>query len=104
MWTTLFILMAIAAWLVWKPEGVKAAAMPMTLFGIQLVLNVSWSWVFFGMHQPSWAFVEIVALWLGIVATTVAFFRRSNHASSVARSSIAIKSFFPSPVRSAATS
>jgi tryptophan-rich sensory protein len=77
-WTTLFILMAIAAWLVWKPEGGKAAAMPMTLFGIQLVLNVSWSWIFFGMHQPGWAVVEIAVLWLAIVATTVAFFRCSK--------------------------
>jgi len=48
------------------------------LFGAQLVLNASWSWIFFGMHQPGWAFVEIVILWLAIVATTVAFFRNSQ--------------------------
>ena len=77
-WTTLFILMGIAAWLVWKPEGFKHAAVTMTLFGVQLALNVSWSWIFFGMHQPGWAFVEIVILWLAIVATTVAFFRSSK--------------------------
>ena len=77
-WTTLFILMAIAAWLIWRPEGFKVAAMPLTLFAMQLVLNVSWSWIFFGMHQPGWAFVEIVALWLAIVATTAAFFRCSK--------------------------
>ena len=83
-WTTLFILMAIAAWLVWKPEGFKAKAVPLTLFGIQLVLNVSWSWIFFGMHQPGWAFVEIVILWLAIVAATVAFWltwSRRRHSS-----------------------
>ncbi len=77
-WTTLFILMAVAAWLVWKPAGFKAAAIPLTLFAIQLLLNVAWSWIFFGMHQPGWAFVEIVILWLAIVTTTVAFFRRSQ--------------------------
>jgi tryptophan-rich sensory protein len=77
-WTTLFVMMAIAAWLVWKPAGVKAAATPLALFASQLVLNVAWSWIFFGMHQPGWAFVEIVALWMAIVATTVAFFRRSK--------------------------
>jgi translocator protein len=77
-WTTLFILMGIAGWLVWKPNGFKEAAVSLTLFGVQLVLNVSWSWIFFGMHQPGWAFVEIVVLWLAIVATTVAFFRRSQ--------------------------
>ena len=74
-WTTLYVLMAIAAWLVWKPAGSKAAAMPLAFFGAQLLLNVSWSWIFFGMHQPAWAFVEIVILWLAILATTAAFFR-----------------------------
>ena len=77
-WTTLYVLMALAAWLVWKPAGFQAAAMPLTLFGVQLVLNVAWSWIFFGMHQPGWAFVEIVILWLAIAATTWAFFRRSQ--------------------------
>ena len=38
----------------------------------QLVLNVAWSWIFFGLHQPGWAFVEIIVLWLAIFATTVA--------------------------------
>jgi tryptophan-rich sensory protein len=79
-WTTLFILMAIAAWLVWRPAGLKAAAMPLALFGVQLALNVSWSWIFFGMHEPGWAFAEIVTLWLAIVATTIAFFRCSKPA------------------------
>jgi tryptophan-rich sensory protein len=77
-WTTLYIMMAIAAWLIWKPTGFKATAMPLTLFAVQLVLNVAWSWIFFGMHQPGWAFTEIVILWLAIVATTVAFFRCSK--------------------------
>jgi len=77
-WTTLFILMAIAAWLVLRPAGLKAPAMPLALFGVQLALNVSWSWIFFGMHQPGWAFAEIVMLWLAIVATTIAFFRCSK--------------------------
>ena len=77
-WTALYILMAIAAWLVWRPAGFKAAAFPLSLFGAQLLLNVAWSWIFFGLHQPGWAFVEIVILWLAIVATTVAFFRCSN--------------------------
>jgi len=77
-WTTLFVLMGIAAWLVWKPNGFKAATVPLALFGVQLVLNVWWSWIFFGMHQPGWAFVEIVILWLATAATKVAFFRSSK--------------------------
>jgi tryptophan-rich sensory protein len=76
-WTTLYLMMAIAAWLVWKPAGFQAAALPLMLFAGQLVLNVAWSWIFFGMHQPGWAFVEIVILWLAIVATITAFFRCS---------------------------
>jgi benzodiazapine receptor len=79
-WTTLFVLMALAAWLVWKPAGAEAAAQPLTWFAFQLVLNMGWSWIFFGLHQPGWAFVEIVLLWLAIVFTTVAFFRRSQAA------------------------
>lgn len=82
-WTTLYIMMAVAAWLVWKPEGFKPATTPLTLFAIQLGLNVAWSWIFFGMHQPGWAFAEIVILWLLIVATTVAFFRRSKVAGGL---------------------
>ena len=70
--------MAIATWMIWKPEGFKAAAMPLSLFAVQLGLNVAWSWIFFGIHQPVWAFVEIVVLWLAIVATTFAVFGRSK--------------------------
>lgn len=79
-WTTLYVLMAIAAWLVWKPLGMKEGATPLTLFAIQLALNFAWSWIFFGLHQPGWAFAEIVILWLTILATIVAFFCRSRTA------------------------
>lgn len=77
-WTTLFIMMGIAAWLVWQQGGFKAASKPLSLFAVQLALNVAWSWIFFGLHQPGWAFVEIVILWLAILATTVAFLRCSK--------------------------
>ena len=76
-WTTLFVMMGIAAWLVWKPEGWKAAQLPLSLFGIQLLLNVAWSWIFFAQHEIGWAFLEIIILWLAIVATTLSFFRTS---------------------------
>ncbi|TWT60507.1 TspO/MBR family protein [Rubinisphaera italica] len=76
-WTTLYIMMAIAAWLVWKQAGFKAAKLPLTTFAIQLLLNVGWSWIFFGMHQPGWAFVEIIFLWLAILTTTILFFEKS---------------------------
>ena len=79
-WTTLFVLMGISAWLVWKPAGLKGASTSLSLFAVQLILNVAWSWIFFGMHQIGWAVVEIVILWLAILVTTVAYFRRSKPA------------------------
>ena len=82
-WSTLFFMMGIAAWLVWEQVGFRGAKLPLGLFGVQLVLNVGWSWIFFAFHQPSWAFVEIVILWLAILATTVEFFRRSGVAGSL---------------------
>lgn len=79
-WTTLYIMMAIAAWLVWRANGLTAAGRPLTLFALQLTLNVAWSWIFFGMHQLGWAFADLVVLWLAILATTVAFFQKSQTA------------------------
>lgn len=79
-WTTLYVAMAVAAWLVWRQGGLGEARVPLLLFAVQLALNVAWSWVFFGAQQPGWAFVEIVVLWLAIVATTVSFWRRSRAA------------------------
>lgn len=57
--------------------------MPLWLFAVQFALNVCWSWIFFGLHQPGWAFVEIVILWLAIVATTMSFFHSSMVAGSL---------------------
>jgi tryptophan-rich sensory protein len=82
-WSTLFFMMGIAAWLVWEQVEFRCAKLPLGLFGVQLLLNVSWSWIFFGLHQPGWAFVEIVILWLAILVTTVVFFRRSKVAGSL---------------------
>ena len=79
-WSTLFVMMAVAAWLVWRPAGFIAAKVPLLLFTVQLALNVAWSWIFFGLHQPGWAFVEIVILWAAIAVTMRAFFLRSQFA------------------------
>jgi tryptophan-rich sensory protein len=69
-WSVLYLSMAVAAWLAWRQGD---AAVPMTMFGIQLVFNAAWSWLFFGLHSPGAAFIDIVLLWMAIVATTVAF-------------------------------
>lgn len=79
-WTTLFVMMGISAWLIWRPAGFQKAATPLTLFAAQLVLNVAWSWIFFGIHEIGWAAAEIILLWLVILVTTVTFFRRSKPA------------------------
>lgn len=86
-WTTLYALMGIAAFLIWssyakatedKKKGIKIA---LVLFGIQLFLNAIWSIIFFGMHSPGWAFVDIVALWLSIVWTIAVFYKISKPAA-----------------------
>jgi translocator protein len=73
-WSALYLSMAVAAWLVWLKGD---AVTPMILFAVQLVFNAAWSWLFFGMHNPGASFIDIVLLWAAIVATTIAFWRRS---------------------------
>lgn len=80
-WTVLYMLMAIAAWLVWRQAGARSASVPLSLFAIQLVLNVAWSWIFFGLQRPGWAALELIVLWLAIAVTTLAFYRRSKLAA-----------------------
>ena len=79
-WTALYLMMAIAAWLVWRPAGFAAARWPLGLFLVQLVLNSLWSVLFFGLQRPDLAAAEIVLLWLAIFATLIAFWKRSNAA------------------------
>lgn len=74
-WTVLYALMAIAAWLVWRTGGFRANRRALLLFIAQLVANALWSWLFFAWHRGWWAFVDIVVLWVLIVATLVAFWR-----------------------------
>ena len=74
-WTALYALMGIAAWLIWRIAGFRAARIALTLFLVQLVLNALWSWLFFGWRLGALAFVDIVLLWALIVATLVAFWR-----------------------------
>ena len=74
-WTALYALMAIAAWLVWRVNGFRAARRALTLFLVQLALNALWSWLFFGWHRGGLAFADIVVLWALIVATVIAFWR-----------------------------
>jgi tryptophan-rich sensory protein len=76
-WTTLYVLMAVAAWRVWRIGGFDRA---LGLWALQLGLNAAWSPVFFLAHEVWIALAIIVALWFAIAATTHAFFRRDRAA------------------------
>jgi tryptophan-rich sensory protein len=77
-WTLLYISMGLAAWLVWRDRKNHQVAFPLAVFLIQLLINVSWSPVFFGLQNPGLALVVIIVLWLAILITTIAFFRVSR--------------------------
>jgi benzodiazapine receptor len=83
-WITLYLLMAIAAFLIWRKglgqEGVKSALL---IFLVQLVLNALWSVVFFGLQSPLWGMVVILALWVAILLTIIKFFKLSTAAGSL---------------------
>jgi translocator protein len=80
-WTTLYVLMAIAAWLVWKKDtrfsGVRVALL---LFFAQLALNCLWPFLFFKFRSPAWALVEVVTLLIMVALTAWAFFTQSKRA------------------------
>lgn len=81
-WTTLFALMGIAAWLVWeKGAKRKNVRVALGIFIVQLVLNTTWSMLFFGLHTPGGALIEIGFLWVAIVASIVAFAKISKPAA-----------------------
>ena len=82
-WTALYIGMAVAAWLVWRKNGLADAWLPLLLFGVQLFFNAVWSALFFGMRSPGIAFVDIVLLWFAILATIVTFGRVSSLAATL---------------------
>jgi translocator protein len=73
-WTALYILMAFAAWLVWKVAGLRSAAI--AAFALQLALNLAWSAIFFGLHDIGGALAEIALLDVAILTTVILFFRR----------------------------
>lgn len=79
-WTALYLGMAVAAWRVWQLPNARA---PLGLFLAQLLLNAAWSPIFFGLHSPGAAFVEILCVLLTVIATGVAFYRRDRVAGLV---------------------
>ena len=78
-WSALYAMMGVSAWLVWRSPGPKAVALG--LFGAQLAANALWSWMFFAWHRGALAAVEVVVLLALIAATAVAFWRSSRLAA-----------------------
>jgi benzodiazapine receptor len=76
-WTVLYALMGIAAWLIWRTHGFKQGRTALVLFIIQLGANAFWTWLFFTWRQGAMAFAEIILLWC-LIAATAASFRKLN--------------------------
>ncbi len=76
-WTFLYLMMAVAAWLIWKRDGWRQALL---FYFVQLALNAAWTPIFFGAHQLGWALAEIILLWSAILLTMFSFFRVSKPA------------------------
>jgi tryptophan-rich sensory protein len=81
-WTALFFLMGVSLYLVWQKgfdnPQVKIALL---IFAFQLVLNIIWSILFFGLRSPLLAFIEIIVLWIFILLTIICFYPISKPAS-----------------------
>ena len=74
-WTVLYAMMAVAAWLVWRRREVRLARIAIVVFVLQLILNALWSWLFFGWKLGALSFLDIAILWALIVVTLVLFWR-----------------------------
>ncbi len=74
-WTVLYLLMAVAAWLVWRSGGFRQNRLALSFFLVQLLFNALWSWLFFGWRLGGWAFVDILALLVSLAMTLVLFWR-----------------------------
>jgi len=74
-WTTLYVLMGVAAWLVWCNGGFQRHGRVLGLFLLQLAVNALWSWLFFVWHLGLAAFVDIILLWVLVLLTLIGFWR-----------------------------
>ncbi len=81
-WTLLYLMMAYAAWRVWRRNG-PPPGLALGLWGVQLALNLGWSLIFFGLHAPGPALVDLAVLLAAIVATALAFRPRDSLAAAL---------------------
>jgi translocator protein len=82
-WTVLYVMMAYAAWRIWRAHGFGGAPWALGLFLVQIALNLLWSILFFGFQEIGLALVEIVVLWFAILATLVLFWRLDRIAGAL---------------------
>lgn len=80
-WTVLYLLMGVSAWLVWREPRPSRGAL--VLFGVQLAANALWSWLFFAWHRGALATVEVLLLLVLIIATVRAFWQSSRLAAAL---------------------
>jgi tryptophan-rich sensory protein len=80
-WSVLYLLMGVAAWLVWRERGAKGLSVALALFLVQLGANALWSWLFFAWRYGAFAFADVLVLLALIVATVAAFWRIRRLAS-----------------------
>ena len=74
-WSLLYLLMAIAAFLIWQQRGAFVVKTALIFYLIQLILNALWSIIFFGWRKPGLAFFEIIFLWIFILLTLIKFYQ-----------------------------
>jgi benzodiazapine receptor len=82
-WTTLYILMGISFFLIWKQEASKVRNRAILIFLLQLMLNFAWSFIFFNFNMIGLALVEIILLWISIVMMLVVFYKIKPLASYI---------------------
>ena len=75
-WTVLYLVMGTAAWRVWRDAGFRGAKVALSVYLVQLVLNMAWSYFFFVRRTGLGATIEVVCMWLAVAATLVLFWRR----------------------------
>ncbi|MEI7611063.1 MAG: TspO/MBR family protein, partial [Rhodospirillaceae bacterium] len=81
-WTTLYVMIAISGWLVWKKAGFRSAKSAFMTYGAQLALNLAWSILFFGLHQIGLAMVDVLLL-LAAIVVNVRTFRPINQTAAL---------------------
>lgn len=80
-WLCLYVMMAVAAWLVWRRRGFAGARAALGCYLFQLALNAAWSWIFFGEHRMGVGFANLAVLWAAIVATAGLFGKHNRVAA-----------------------